>query len=148
MNRILMLTLRSSLLALALLGAAAMASGPALAALNAPGWLPMQPMLAGNQLIAMWLPVPGAVKYIIYVNGEKVAESPSNQFMGLAPEKAGEYKYQVTAVDAAGAESAKSPEGIIKVVAIEPPGKPVFRADDVEKSIQLRWNIPTGAVVF
>ena len=56
------------------------------AALPAPNWLPGQPILAGNQIIAMWLPVPGAVKYNVYLDGNKIFESPGNQYMGLAPE--------------------------------------------------------------
>ena len=91
-------------------------TGSAQAALPAPNWLPGQPLLAGNQVIAMWLPIPGAVKYVVYLDGKQIAESPANQYMGLAPETAGDHIYEVKAVDAAGAESQKSSPGMIKII--------------------------------
>ena len=108
------------------------------AAPPAPNWLPGQPMLAGNQIIAMWLPVPGATKYILYMNGEKIAESPANQFMGLAPEKGGEYKYQVRAVDGSGAEGPLSKPGTIKIVLITPPTELMVRPDHINRTASLR----------
>jgi len=133
------------LLAVALLAAGAAIPQQAAAAPQAPNWLPGQPMLAGNQVIAMWLPVPGAVKYIIYLNGEKLVESAANQYMGLAPEKGGEYKYQVKAVDAAGAESPLSREGLIKIVVITPPTNIMVRPSPAEKRATFRWTSPAGA---
>jgi len=136
------------LLAVALLAAGAAAPQAALAALPAPNWLPGQPMLAGGQIIAMWLPVPGAVKYIIYLDGNKLTELPANQYMGPAPEKGGEHTYEVVAVDASGAESLRSTPGKILVKLLEPPTTPIFRTNNDEKSVVLRWNRPDGATVF
>jgi len=135
------------LLAVALLAAGAATPQAALAALQAPNWLPGQPMLAGNQVIAMWLPVPGAVKYIIYLNGKKLLESPANQYMGLAPDASGQYKYEVTAVDAAGNESPRSSAGTISIIMIKPPTELMSRPLPAEKSVSLRWGLPQGAVI-
>lgn len=118
------------------------------AELPAPAFLPGQPMLAGNQVIAMWLPVPGAVKYIVYLNGQKVAELPANQYIAPAPEAAGVYEYQVSAVDAAGAEGPKSAPGKITIVKLEPPRDLTARPEPGEKRISLRWTPSKGSVMF
>ncbi len=47
--------------------------------LPTPAFLPNSPLLAGTQIIILWLPVPGAVKYNVYLNDKKVGESPSIQ---------------------------------------------------------------------
>lgn len=132
--------------ALAMVMASAIVPTPAAAALPAPNWLPGQPMLAGTQVIAMWLPVPGAVKYIVYLNGERIMESPANQYIGAAPDGTGEFKFEVTAVDGTGAESPRSKAGVIKILKLEPPREPIYRV--VGEDVVLRWDRPTGAVIF
>ena len=122
-------------------------AGPAAAAPAAPNWLPGQPLLAGNQVIAMWLPVPGAVKYIVYLDGKKIAELPANQYMGLAPEKAGDHKFEISAVDGSGAESARSKAGVIKIVKLEPPTGLMARPLPAEKAATIRWTTSPGAVI-
>ncbi len=136
------------LLAVAILAIGLVLPQPASAALPAPKWLPGQPLLAGSQVIAMWLPVPGAVKYVLYLNGEKIAESPANQYMGFAPDTAGDHIYEVTSVDAAGAESQKSTAGIIKIIMIEPPKGIFTRLDTDTKSVLLRWDRSQGAAIY
>lgn len=135
-------------LAVALLVCGLILPQPAAAAPPAPNWLPGQPLLAGTQVIAMWLPVPGAVKYIVYLDGKKIAESPANQYMGIAPTGSGEFSYQVTAVDASGAVSPLSVPGIIKIVILEPPAAPIFRPNPSDKSITLRWDAVNGAAIY
>ncbi len=118
------------------------------AALPAPRWLPGQPLLAGSQVIAMWLPVPGAVKYVLYLNGEKIAESPANQYMGLAPADGGQYKYEVAAIDASGAEGPRSAPGAITITLIVPPTELVSRANRQGRFVNLRWKNPAGAAII
>ena len=118
------------------------------AARPAPMWLPGQPMLAGNQVIAMWLPVPGAVKYILYLNGEKITESVANQFIGPGPDGAGKFEYQVTSVDGTGTESPKSSSGIINIVKIDPPSNIFARLDKVKQSALIRWDRVKGAAIY
>jgi outer membrane protein assembly factor BamB len=119
-----------------------------LAALPAPNFIPGQPMLLGSQVLVMWVPVPGAVKYVIYMNGAKVVEVPTNQHILPLPEAAGDYSFQVSAVDAAGKEGAKSTPGIIKVIKLEPPTDIFVRLNEKDKVISLKWTIPKGAVIF
>ena len=38
----------------------------------APTFMPGFPMLAGDDVMIMWVPVPGAVKYRIYQNGKYI----------------------------------------------------------------------------
>ncbi len=128
--------------------AVAVLSAPAFAALPAPSWLPGQPLLAGNQIIAMWLPVPGAVKYVVYLDGKKIAESPANQYMGMAPSKGGNFSYEVSAVDASGAEGPKSTPGIIKIIVVNPPTGLVFRTNAQDKSVFVRWDAAAGAAFY
>jgi outer membrane protein assembly factor BamB len=135
-------------LAVAILALGAGMSGSVQAAPAAPSWLPGQPLLAGTQVIAMWLPVPGAVKYIVYLNGKQIAESPANQYMGMAPSGGGEYSYQVASVDASGAASPLSAPGIIRIIVVEPPAAPIFRTNPAEGSVTLRWDRVTGASIY
>lgn len=121
---------------------------PALAALPAPSWLPGQPSLVGNQVMAMWLPLPGAVRYILYVNGAKVVDSTSNQWIGAAPDKPGTYRYEVTAVDASRVESPRSQPGIISILALLPPGAPIAMPDEPERAVQLTWARPQNAALY
>src|SRR5512134_416602 len=104
---------RIEILLLALLLLAA--PGAVLAAPSAPAFLPGQPMLLGTQVLVMWMPVPNAVKYVVYMNGNKVGESPTNQQILPLPDAAGDYSFQVSAVDATGAEGPKSSPGVIKI---------------------------------
>lgn len=138
-----------ALLAVTMVVAATMvAPQPVSAALPAPNWLPGQPMMAGNQIIAMWIPVPGAVKYNIYLNGNLLTESPANQYLGLAPEVAGRYNFEIAAVDASGAEGPKSNAGIITIVKLDAPKEITYRLDAAGRSVNLRWDKPSGAQSF
>ncbi len=120
--------------------------GQAGAELPPPQWMPNSPILAGNQVIILWLPVPGAVKYNIYVNGKKVAEAVGVQHIMPAPEEAGEYKIQLSSVDASGKEGKLSSPGIIKIITIEPPRNLVYRL--AGKKVLLRWDKAKGAVIY
>ncbi len=146
MKRVIMKTrIVISVFTIVLVLALAMA-GAAEAALPAPTWLPGQPMLAGNQVIAMWLPVPGAVKYIVYLNGGKVMELPANQLVVPAPSKGGEYKYEITALDSAGSESPRSKPGLIKIIMLDPPADLITRQNPEDKSVSIRWKSSLGSV--
>jgi len=136
----------AALLAVLLLAASFAAPGAARAELPAPVWMPGSPILGGAQVILLWLPVPSAMKYRIYVNGKQAAESAAGQYMMASPAEPGEYRIQVAAVDAAGAEGAKSPPGVIRIIAIDPPGELYARV--VEKKVQLRWDQAKGAVIY
>lgn len=112
----------------------------------APNWMPSSPIHAGNQVILLWLPTPNAAKYHIYMNGAKIGESQMVQHMLPAPSEAGEYKYEITSVDASGAESKKSAPGVIRIIKLEPPGAIYARAS--ESAVQLRWDAAKGAIIY
>ncbi len=112
----------------------------------APGWMPNSPILAGSQVILLWLPVPGAVKYNVYLDGKRIGESASVQFIVPAPESPGDHKYEITSVDGGGAESPKSIPGVVKIVTIEPPTDVFSRA--TEGRVALKWNMVKGAVIY
>jgi len=122
--------------------------GTSAAALPAPNFLPGQPMMAGTQVIMMWMPVPGAVKYRVYLNGEQVAEAPGNQYIAPAPEASGDYFYEVVAIDEGGAESPKSSKGKISIVKLEAPIGLSARAVGEQKEIGLRWSSVPSAVMY
>ncbi|MDF1527123.1 MAG: hypothetical protein P1S59_12785 [bacterium] len=134
------------LLAVAVMVCGLVVPQQASAALPAPAWMPGFPMLAGPQVILMWGPVPGAVKYNVYLNGKKATESPAMQSISPAPTEGGEYIYTVTAVDAAGAESPPSSEQKITIIKIEPPKSMIVRPSF--DRIDIRWDPANGAVIY
>jgi DNA-binding beta-propeller fold protein YncE len=95
--------------------------GIGFAALPAPNWMPGSPILAGNQVVVLFTPVPGAVKYVIYLNGKKVTETASIQAIIVVPDEAGKHEIQIAAVDAQGKEGAKSRPGTVSIVKLTPP---------------------------
>lgn len=133
-------------IALALVALSAAGAPPVRAELPAPGWMPNAPIMAGPQVILLWMPVPGAVKYNVYVNDKKVAEASGVQHMIQTPEEAGEYNIRIAGVDAAGAEGAKSPPGVVRIVLIEPPKGVVAR--EAQGKVAVRWDKSKGAVVY
>lgn len=124
----------------------AVVSGTGVAAPPAPSWFPNSPILAGPQVILLWVPVPGAVKYKIYLNGKLAGEAATSQHMLPIPEEAGEHKYEVSAVDASGAEGAKSPPGTIRLMVLMPPGEIFSRVAD--KNVFLKWKGTAGSIVY
>ncbi|GAB4263114.1 hypothetical protein [Deferrisoma sp.] len=120
-------------------------AGAARAQLPAPQLMPGFPMLAGPNVMVMWMPVPGAVKYNVYMNGQKLGETPAVNYMAPAPEKAGEYTFEVAAVDQSGAEGARA-SGKVKIIKLEPPKGLAAMARG--ERIGLRWDAAEGAVVY
>lgn len=131
---------------LGLILAALVVAGSASAEPPAPNWMPGFPMLAGPQVIMMWQPVPGAVKYKVYMNGKPVADTPAMQHMLAAPEQSGEYKVEISAVDAAGKEGPKSRASAFKIVKVSPPKNATPLVSG--KNVLLRWDAVEGAVVY
>lgn len=121
-------------------------AGVAAAELPAPSWMPNSPLMAGTQVIVLWLPVPGATKYNLYMNDKKVGEATSIQHIIPAPEDPGEYKLQISSVDASGKEGAKGVPGIIRIVSINEPKGVMTRL--TESTVLLRWDKVQGAVVY
>lgn len=117
-------------------------------ALPAPQFLPGQPMIVGNQVLMMWAPVPGATRYAIYRNARRLEQVTANQYLGPLPEEPGQHRYQVAAVDAAGAEGEKSEPGLIRVRKLGTPRNLVTRADPGSSTIGLVWDLVQGAVIY
>jgi len=122
------------------------ASAGMAAEISAPSWMPSSPIMAGAQVILLWLPVPNAVKYNVYMNGKKAGESVGVQFMMPSPTESGEYSIIVVGVDAAGVEGAKSRPGVIKIVTVEPPASIIGRV--VDNKASLRWDQAKGAMIY
>ena len=120
--------------------------GPTSAAPAAPAWMPNSPIMAGAQVILLWLPVPGATKYNIYMNEKKIAEASGVQHLIPAPEEAGEYKIFIAGVDASGAEGAKSLPATFRIITIEPPKSLIGRF--AAGKVALRWDKTEGAVIY
>jgi len=120
--------------------------GSAIAALSAPNWMPNAPIMAGAQVILLWLPVPGAVKYNIYLDNKKIAEAAGVQHVISTPETAGEYSLRIAGVDSSGAEGAKSSPGVIRIVLIEPPKGVIARMN--QDKVAVRWDRVNGAVIY
>ncbi len=123
-------------------------AAPASGAPPAPALVPGFPMQAGTVVMVMWGPVPGGVKYRIYVDDKMVGEVPMPPFQTTAPEKPGEYRFAVTSVDASGAESDKSKAGILRIIGLEPPKEISGLFDMANKHVVLRWSGASGAMIY
>ena len=134
-------TLVSFLAALALAGAGAVWAAP-----PAPQFMPNFPMLAGPQVMLMWLPVAGAAKYNVYMNDQKIAEVTAVQHFMPSPDKPGQYVFAVSAVDAQGAESPKTAGKAIAIIKLEAPKNLSFLPRGTVAAV--RWDKPLGAVIF
>jgi len=111
-----------------------------------PNWMPNAPIMAGTQVILLWLPVPSAVKYNVYLDGKKVGESASVQYIIPLPEAPGDHKLEVAGVEANGTEGKKSTPGIVRIITIEAPNDIMVRTMD--DRISLRWEKIKGAVIY
>ena len=123
-------------------------AGAGAATLSAPTFLPGQPMIVGNQVLVIWAPVPGAAGYVVYRNGKPVARVQSNQYLAPLPEAPGSYRFQVAAVDAAGAVGERSQPGVIRVRKIDKPQNLTARPDPITGSIGLVWDRVEGAMIY
>jgi len=113
----------------------------------APTFLPGFPLLAGEQVMIMWNPVPGAKEYKVYKHGGLAGTVPATQYFDmLGKDASGEFKYEVSAVGLDGKEGARSQEKSIKIVKLEMPKELVGRA--IGKSIGLRWKSAEGVVAY
>ena len=109
-------------------------------------FLPGFPIVAGENIMAMWLPVPGAVKYVLYMNDKKVAEGTNPPIQIKTPVEGGEYRLQIAAVDDKGAEGPKSSPAVIKIVKLTPPADLDGRY--MAGNVAVRWNGVPGAVIY
>lgn len=114
--------------------------------LPAPAVMPGFPMVAGKQVMIMWIPVPGAVKYNFYVNGKKVGEAVAPPFQFPTPEKGGTYKIEIAAVDTEGKEGAKGAGKEITIVALTPPKNLI--ANFIAGSPAIRWDAVEAAAFY
>jgi len=110
-----------------------------------PLWLPGFPLRAGQYVMLMWAPVPGATEYSVYRSnskdelGEKIAtvQAPPFQDHNVPMDK--DAFYVVKVVDADGSDSKPGPQGIV-------PGKkpleaPAFTGSSYHAStVSLRWS--------
>ncbi len=123
-------------------------AGSAAAQPPAPEFLPGQPLVVGTQVLMMWNPVPGASGYVVYRNEELLARVAANQYLGPLPEISGKYRFQVSAVDAAGIEGPRSQPGTVQVRALTPPKGLVAQADPSAGDVSLLWNRVEGAAFY
>ncbi len=111
--------------------------------------MPGFPLVAGNLVMVMWSPVPGAVKYSIYLDEKKIGEAPAPPFQFATPKDAKEYLVSVAAVDASGGEGMKSVPGKFSIITIDPPkGIEVLRKGDKGETVALRWIGSKGANIY
>ncbi|WP_169709385.1 hypothetical protein [Deferrisoma camini] len=122
-----------------------LAMSVAWAGLPAPTLMPGFPMVVGPNVMVMWQPVPGAVKYNVYVNGKKVGETPAVNHMIPAPQDGGTYTIEVEPVDATGAAGERA-SGKVVIVKLEPPEGLVARPTTTR--VTLRWDVAKGAILY
>ena len=112
----------------------------------APTFMPGFPMLAGDNVMIMWVPVPGAVKYKIYQNGKLLGEAPAPPFTSPTPVEQGVYKYTIAGVDAANEEGPRSKEGKISIIKLYPPETVTYTF--MGNILNLNWSVVPNAVIY
>jgi len=112
----------------------------------APQFMPNFPMLAGDNVMVMWIPVPGAAKYVIYQNDKSIGEAPAPPFTAPAPKDPGNYSYTIAGVDASGAEGPKSTANVISITIILPPTG--LRHQMLGGLLNLGWDPAADAVIY
>lgn len=110
-----------------------------------PGFLPGHPILAGENVLMCWSPVPGAETYNVYLDDKRVATVASTCFNSSAPADSGTYRYQVSALSSAGEESVLSSYGIVTVRRLEQPEHLVVDVNPAIPVARLIWNAVPGA---
>jgi len=113
---------------------------------SAPSFVPSFPMLAGENVMLMWIPAPGAVKYKIYFDGKEIGEAPAPPFTTPAPTEVGKYTYTVTGVDASGEEGPHSAKVAITIVKLEAPKGLMHRF--LGEVLNLRWETSSAASIY
>jgi hypothetical protein len=108
--------------------------------------MPGFPMLAGENVMIMWVLVPGAMRYRIYQDGEYIGENPAPPFTTPIPAEEGVYKYNIRGVDEAGTEGPVSKEGVVSIVKlIQPEDFNFFFKDDV---LNIGWSVVPRADTY
>lgn len=116
-----------------------------------PNWMPGFPMRAGNVVLGMWIPVPGATEYKVLrkVEGKEYTEiykGPMPNFSDPGLDTSLTYVYKVIPI-VGGKEGEPSPEGIVKgQEKIKPPQ--IGGVLPSPEGIQLRWNPVQGAAFY
>jgi hypothetical protein len=112
----------------------------------APSFMPGFPMLAGDNIMVMWVPVPGATKYKIYQNGKEIGEASGPPFTTPAPTVAGVYKYTIAGVDAAGAQGPVSKESVLSIIKIEQPKDIIHRF--IGDTLNISWTPAPNTEIY
>lgn len=121
---------------------------PGAAAAQGPQWMPGFPLRAGNAVILMWSPVPGATEYVVLrktVGGAfaTVYKGAQPYYNDTAAPAAEQLTYVVVATTG-GTESGRSAERSVPRVA---PPKPPVAVGVVasEKAVSLKWTVSPDA---
>ncbi|NIS75862.1 MAG: hypothetical protein GTO08_11445 [Deltaproteobacteria bacterium] len=117
-----------------------------MAQLPAPAYLPGFPILAGQQIMVMWAPVPGAAQYKVYRNDKLITTTNANQYFDQIGDAAGEFAYQVSAVGSDGSEGPKSEAKSVKILKLEKPKNIVGR--QIQETVGLRWEGNEAATAY
>lgn len=113
---------------------------------TAPGFASGFPMLTGENVMLMWVPVPDAVKYKIYLDGNEIGEAPAPPFTHSAPTEVGVYKYTITGIDANGVEGSASEAGELSIFRLEQPKNVSHKF--LDGLLKLHWASAPGAVIY
>ena len=140
------LYLKSSMLAVAVVLAFAMS-----ALAIAPNILPGFPMRAGQMVMIMWTPVPGATNYKIMRRAEggewqMLMQQPAPPFNDMAADMAITYDYQIIPIVGGADGEASAVSTLAGVKKLDPPVISGNRS--TQDSILLRWKPVTGAVFY
>jgi DNA-binding beta-propeller fold protein YncE len=103
-------------------------------------------MQAGENVMLMWTPVPGAAKYKIYKDGKEIGESIAPTFTVPLQKKQGVHKYTIAGIDSTGEKGPVSKEGILTPESIV--FKPDFEYRFEDDLLNITWKKIHGAVKY
>jgi hypothetical protein len=104
------------------------------------------PMLAGEKVMIMWRPAPGAVKYKVYKDGKLIGEVPVSPFSAKAPTEPGTYKYTITGVNKDGVEGPASREGELTIAVLSQPQD--IKHNFINMVLKLDWKAEPNADIY
>ncbi len=110
--------------------------------------LPGFPLIAGDNAVIAWSPVPGAASYKVYRDGTFLEGVAGTGYASSLPTSGDEVRFQVSAVSESGEESRPSAPGVVRIRKIEAPTEVESSVNPDQPSVFLAWVAVYGALGY
>ena len=106
------------------------------------------PLIAGDNVVIAWSPVPGAASYKVYRDGKLLDGVAGTGYAAPLPASGEDVRFQVSAVSEAGEEGRLSAPGVVRLRRIEPPTEVESSVNRDQPSVFLAWVAVHGALGY